>query len=541
MLVAAAIVAALAALAGLHWWQTCTPEGRLHVLLAEAREGEPHWITVKVCEWCGWELPARRGVDDIANDVAGIGVSVIPVVAEALNDSDVNVRLVAVKTLQVYNGTEEALDPLIKALHDTDPQVRVWAAIALGCSWIPNRQRAVQPLVEALADNEIALIGSGDARVGEQVRCNAAAALGEVGGAEAVGPLAAALKDADSYFRRCAADALGQIGDAQAVKPLITALGDKDLDVRAAAAGALAKIGGSEAVGPLIELLSTNERASGLFGGAGTGGPVAGCAARALGELGDLRAVKPLIGALSDPSPPVRARAALALGHIGDSRSVRPLMVALGDAEASVRANAALALGLLGDRQAVPGLVAVMADMECDTGCNAMLALGLLGDPQAIPAIRKTMEDSDWPVKLIASAALVLLGQPDAARVLVNELNERPPGMPYLPASLIGLARSPPCDAAKVKREVFEAMFPETPIRFAGRTEGNGTTVLTDAMLEVGGRADENAAEALFYLADPSTRPALMAACKSRNAEIRVWARMALRRIDRAAARQTAP
>ena len=48
-------------------------------------------------------------------------------------------------------------------------------------------------------------------------------------------------------------------------------------------------------------------------------------AAYALGQIGDIRAVKPLIQALKDKNEVVRIRAAFALGEIGDDRAVKPL------------------------------------------------------------------------------------------------------------------------------------------------------------------------------------------------------------------------
>ncbi|MCK4689033.1 MAG: HEAT repeat domain-containing protein, partial [Candidatus Marinimicrobia bacterium] len=87
----------------------------------------------------------------------------------------------------------------------------------------------------------------------DDVRANAAVALGNIGDANAVGPLIKALEDKAGAVnvRVGAAGALGAIGDAKAVEPLITALNDKDIAVRNKAEKALVKIG-DEAVGSLI-------------------------------------------------------------------------------------------------------------------------------------------------------------------------------------------------------------------------------------------------------------------------------------------------
>jgi len=72
-------------------------------------------------------------------------------------------------------------------------------------------------------------------------------------------------------------------------------------------------------------------------------------AARVLGEMGDLRAVMPLIQALSNPDPgdradDLRAEAAKALGNIADPRAVLPLETARDDGNPDVAAAAAEAL-----------------------------------------------------------------------------------------------------------------------------------------------------------------------------------------------------
>lgn len=70
-------------------------------------------------------------------------------------------------------------------------------------------------------------------------------------------------------------------------------------------------------------------------------------AADALGEIGDARAVEPLIAALGDPDDDVREAAAEALGNIGDPRAADPLRAALNDPVGGVRTEAEKALGRL--------------------------------------------------------------------------------------------------------------------------------------------------------------------------------------------------
>ena len=52
-------------------------------------------------------------------------------------------------------------------------------------------------------------------------------------------------------------------------------------------------------------------------------------AARALEQVGDTRAVEPLLASLRDPVPGVAGEAVRALGQIGDARAIAPLRALL--------------------------------------------------------------------------------------------------------------------------------------------------------------------------------------------------------------------
>ena len=215
---------------------------------------------------------------------------------------------------------------LIKALGYKDASVRTSAVRALGDL---DDVQAIEALSAALLDDD------------KRVRGWSADALGKIGDVRAVEPLLVLLrgKDEDGWVRLRAADALGKIGDGQAVRPLMNALNDVDYKVREGAASALVKIG-SPAVEPLCAALKGDDHA-GSFG-----------ALVALGNIGDVRAVEPLLMVLKDEDQDawVRLRAAEALGKIGDARAVGPLRAALNDEDEEVRGAAASALETLGVR-----------------------------------------------------------------------------------------------------------------------------------------------------------------------------------------------
>jgi HEAT repeat protein len=133
------------------------------------------------------------------------------------------------------------------------------------------------------------------------VRAQAARSLGAVGGEKAVDALLEAFgKEGESPEVRAAlAEALGQAGDPRAVDPLMAALEDPERQVGRGVAGALVALGGP-AVGPLTTVLKHKDPMMRLK------------AIWILGQIKDMRAVRPLIDTLDDPDERV-------VKHVGDS------------------------------------------------------------------------------------------------------------------------------------------------------------------------------------------------------------------------------
>jgi HEAT repeat protein len=149
----------------------------------------------------------------------------------------------AVARALVAIGDTRAVPALVKALQQhEDDFVRAEAAEILG--EIAGAQ-AVEVLARALQE---------DRGVGGVVRAAAAGALGNIGDPRAVPALSAALAGNDKFEVLCnVAEALGKIGGAQAIEPLARVLNDihTESTVRQAAAKALGVIGGARAIGAL--------------------------------------------------------------------------------------------------------------------------------------------------------------------------------------------------------------------------------------------------------------------------------------------------
>ena len=340
---------------------------------------------------------------------------------------------------------------LIKELKHKDDQVRRYAAEALGKM---GDARAVEPLIQALKDETgfvanraaLALGEIGDARAvepliesmkykGGYVRGGAAQALGELGDKRAVEPLINALKaDISGYAPRQTAQALGELGDPMAIEPLIQALRDEDSSLREVAAKSLDKLGwypgdniakvycliakkqwkeftkiGKPAVELLIQALKDEDY------------QVRGGAAEALREIGDKRAVEPLINVLkADKNSHVRWGAAVALGEIGDKRAVEPLINAL-KADKDSRRGAANALGELKDTRAVEPLINVLkADKDFHVRGSAANALGEIGDPRAIEPLIHALKDDNGEVRDKVANALGEIGDSRAIEPLIQ-------------------------------------------------------------------------------------------------------------------------
>jgi len=126
-------------------------------------------------------------------------------------------------------------------------------------------------------------------------------------------------------------------------------------------------------------------------------------AAKELGRLGDVRAVKPLLEALGDDNATIIE----ALGNLGDSSAVEPLIAALARGRSS-SAAAARALAQLGDLRAIEPLVAALRKGVIAAGG----ALAKLGGAQAVGPLIEALGDGHWEVRKAAVEALALLGEP---------------------------------------------------------------------------------------------------------------------------------
>jgi HEAT repeat protein len=299
-------------------------------------------------------------------------------------------------------GFARAVEPLINMLKGSSQNSvtnRGQVADALG---IIGDRTAVEPLVIALNDKQ------------NYGRSNVAKALGAIGDPRAVEPLIVTLRDPDRFLREEAKKALENIGNAS-IQLLISALHDSRWEVRFGAAEVLSALGykpaderskaeylvaykrwedavklGAVAVEPLNFVLKdprheyyeyVDDRS--ILEAHRAAGDVRAGAARALGELKDVRSVEPIFSsAMNDYLWEVRHAATEALIKVGEV-AVDFLITQLRDPGHRMPELAASVLGEIGDPRAIRPLITKIKRSRIEKG-PAVRALGKLKASQAV-------------------------------------------------------------------------------------------------------------------------------------------------------------
>jgi HEAT repeat protein len=197
------------------------------------------------------------------------------------------------------------------------------------------------------------------------------------------------------------------------VECLIAVLEDDEWPVREMAAKALGKIGDARAVGPLIKALKRDW-------------PALWVVAEALGQLEDDRAVESLVAALrdSDGDKYTQQAAVEALGRIGEPIQ-EPLIDVLRDGDEGARHRAIAALGQMRDaRDLTPLIEALRSGPSYEVWQGAVEALVQIGEPAVEPLIA-VLQGDDWMARRRAAWALGQIGDTRAMKPLIEALQDQ--------------------------------------------------------------------------------------------------------------------
>ena len=168
--------------------------------------------------------------------------------------------------------------------------------------------------------------------------------MGKLGGDAAAAALRGQLSDPQPRVRAAVASALGEMRDPGLADALLPLIDDPDPQVVRAAARSLGQVGNTIAACPLAAALVRP----------GQDLLVRRAMAAGLAHIPHPDAQEPLLEALHDPDPQVRAYAAAALGHVGNEQAHGPLQELRGDKsrliKGTVSDEAKRAVELLGRR-----------------------------------------------------------------------------------------------------------------------------------------------------------------------------------------------
>lgn len=185
----------------------------------------------------------------------------------------------------------------------------------------------------------------------------------------------------------------------------VIALSSEDSETASAAEQALIGVGTSSVEALLVAMESPKPQ-------------VRFRAGYALGKIKDHRALHSLIGAATnDSDEAVRYDATLALGDLGDSRAVAPLLELMQGLDPVIPSAAAMALVRIGS-PAVESLGTLLSDCDCELRSLALSTLGGIRDPRVVGLLAKHVEDENESVRVSVAEALGEVGDAEAVQAL---------------------------------------------------------------------------------------------------------------------------
>jgi len=244
------LLALLLTAGGIAWyWRATAINRQVDALLAETRQTEPGGIE-------GWLIKlglredrrSDRHQHEVADDLAKLGPSAVPVLISALQESDPSDHQVVIRALGKL-GDPRAVEPVILALHSEKGRLQQYAIWALGDL---GNIRAAEPLVELIHDED----------VGFYNQVIAIVALYRVGDPRGIEFLMQIVTEGHENHRILAVRELTNLKPSEIkplIAPLIKALRTKNRVKQMHASSTLGEIGGTRTVALLKPLLKDSD------------------------------------------------------------------------------------------------------------------------------------------------------------------------------------------------------------------------------------------------------------------------------------------
>jgi HEAT repeat protein len=360
-----------------------------------------------------------------------------------LEDESAAVREAVVEAL-VRIGGEEAVLAVLPALRSDNAPLRNDACVILQRIGEPAIQHLSDLLsdedkdVRKFAVDVLALIGTGSAHevivralqdTDTNVAVAAAEALGRIGCVDAVGAMARSLR-ASTWMRCAIAKSLGRIGGADARCILNQLVGDTEDMVVFVATQALGAAGDETSLQYMLHLLVHHNPMIVEAAIAATESIVDRTDPDVWQSLRPLIPVESIVQLTRNAKPQMRRSAVALLGRIGNSDSVGPLAVALAGTQNSdypeVREAAAAAIVSLAPAH-VDAITQLLSDesVSAEGRCELIDVLGRLGRPQAFDMVAGMVEAPDPRVRRVVVRNLAGLDPDRAGAVLCRSLTDR--------------------------------------------------------------------------------------------------------------------
>lgn len=206
--------------------------------------------------------------------------------------------------------------------------------------------------------------------------------------------------DKDFDVRRNAAFRLGRERDERVVQPLLNAINDENESVRVRVVEALGTRDEKVVIQPVIKALQNDDNSD-----------VRRIAARSLGYIGDEQGLEPLIDALCDTAPEVRAQAAESLETFKQQSAAQALITAfLQDEDSNVIHFAKQSLSNLGSTDVVDALlIALENHKKPELLADIIEVLAQIKDTRALNPIEAYVGHKDDGVASMAEWAISIL------------------------------------------------------------------------------------------------------------------------------------